>query len=268
MKTIQSVINEIINNLQKVVVNDTVDRFIAGDPLSEVTGIVTTFTATMDVIKKTSEIGANLIITHEPTFYDHMDETSWLSKNATYSIKCKLIDEKKIVIWRFHDLLHYQKPDGIYVGMVKELGWNDYVDQDFYSISNIPSVFNIPKIKLCELATCMKNNFRMQGIRIVGNPDMECKRIGLFVGSGPGYDQVKFINDLNLDVFVCGETVEWQTCEYVRDGASSNLNKAMIVLGHANSEEAGMKYLVDWLKTFILNVPITYIKAGDPFIYL
>lgn len=50
--------------------------------------------------------------------------------------------------------------------------------------------------------------------------------------------------------------------EYVWDAMSFGKKKALIMLGHANSEETGMAYCTDWLKTFISEMPI---EAGDPF---
>jgi hypothetical protein len=40
---------------------------------------------------------------------------------------------------------------------------------------------------------------------------------------------------------------------------------ALIVLGHAISEEAGMAYLAEWLRARVPDVPITHVPAGDPF---
>src|SRR5277367_5896112 len=57
----------------------TVDTFKAGDPSTPVTGIVTTFAATFDVLQRAAASGKNLIITHEPTFYSHEDQTKQLS---------------------------------------------------------------------------------------------------------------------------------------------------------------------------------------------
>src|SRR4029079_6129761 len=48
---------------------DGVDTFKAGDPGTPVTGIVTTSMATLDVLQKAVQAGANLIITAAPTFY-------------------------------------------------------------------------------------------------------------------------------------------------------------------------------------------------------
>lgn len=38
-----------------------------------------------------------------------------------------------------------------------------------------------------------------------------------------------------------------------------------VILGHAISEEAGMKYCGQWLKAFVKDVPIKFVPAGDPF---
>jgi putative NIF3 family GTP cyclohydrolase 1 type 2 len=42
----------------------------------------------------------------------------------------------------------------------------------------------------------------------------------------------------------------------------------LIVVGHANSEEAGMKYLVEWLQERLPDVPIAHVPAGDPFCHM
>ena len=52
---------------------DDVDTFKAGDPSTVVTGVVTTSMATLDVLQKAVQSGANLIITAAPTFYTKAD---------------------------------------------------------------------------------------------------------------------------------------------------------------------------------------------------
>jgi hypothetical protein len=53
--------------------SDTVDTFKAGNPDSPVSGIAVTMMATLDVLQRAAAAGDNLIITHEPTFFDHLD---------------------------------------------------------------------------------------------------------------------------------------------------------------------------------------------------
>ena len=39
----------------------------------------------------------------------------------------------------------------------------------------------------------------------------------------------------------------------------------MILLGHMLSEDFGMNEVADWLRTFLVDVPIEWIPAGEPF---
>ena len=56
-----------------------------------------------------------------------------------------------------------------------------------------------------------------------------------------------------------------QLVEYAQDTIASGKKKALIVLGHVVSEQAGMKYCAEWLKGFITEVPIEFIAAVEPF---
>ena len=69
----------------------------------------------------------------------------------------------------------------------------------------------------------------------------------------------------DVDIVVVGEINEWETSEYARDAARQKKSKALIILGHANSEEPGMKYLAEWLRPMVPSIKITFVPAGDPF---
>ena len=66
---------------------DTVDTLKAGDPKTVVTGIVTTFMDTYPVLEQAVATGKNLIITHEPTFYNHRDDQSPLAADPVLQQK-------------------------------------------------------------------------------------------------------------------------------------------------------------------------------------
>jgi putative NIF3 family GTP cyclohydrolase 1 type 2 len=86
----------------------------------------------------------------------------------------------------------------------------------------------------------------------------------MLVGSIGGDRQIQAFHQGNLDAVICGETCEWQTCEYVRDAVAMGYNKALVIVGHATSEEEGMRYLATWLQPKVAEVPITFVAAGDP----
>ena len=70
----------------------------------------------------------------------------------------------------------------------------------------------------------------------------------------------------SFDLTIGGENPEsGGNAEYVLDAQALGQQKGAIVLGHMMSEDWGMKEAADWLKTFITDVPIEWIPAGEPF---
>ncbi|HEX8998352.1 MAG TPA: hypothetical protein VGB07_00545 [Blastocatellia bacterium] len=51
----------------------------------------------------------------------------------------------------------------------------------------------------------------------------------------------------------------------MQDTISSGQKKALIVLGNVVSEQSGMKYCAEWLKSFVTEVPIEFVAAAEPF---
>ncbi|MBC7251611.1 MAG: Nif3-like dinuclear metal center hexameric protein [Anaerolineae bacterium] len=263
---VQDIVNTITRECKTPHFERTCDLLIAGDWQSEVTGIVTTFMATVDVIKEAISKGANLIITHEPTFFTGWDETDWLKDDPVYLQKLKLIQDNRINVWRFHDHMHMTDPDLIYAGLIKELGWEEYRDPVE------KHCFLIPKTTVGALAEFLKDKLQAQVSRIVGAVDGSVERVGVLVGGGSlglGREEMpmELMREANLDTIVCGEILEWTLPAYVRDAYQLGMNKSLIILGHNCTEEVGMKYLPDWLRTLFPGMPIWFVEAGEPFFY-
>jgi putative NIF3 family GTP cyclohydrolase 1 type 2 len=256
--TIQHVIDAILSAVPGAPLPDTVDTVKSGDPAQPVRGIVTTFMATRQVIDKTIELGANLIITHEPTYFNHRDDKAWLQGDPVIESKREVLQRNGIVVWRFHDHWHMHRPDGIATGFLQALGWGEYVDPQ------VDYVANIKAMPLSALVSLLKTKLGMNTVRVVGPADMTCQRVAMLLGSCPPEWQIAAFRETNADVVICGETCEWQVCEYVRDSAAAGRERALIILGHEKSEEDGMGYLVEWLRPKAPGVSITHVPAGDP----
>lgn len=246
----------------------TCDVLASGHEDMEVTGIVTTFMATVDVIREAIAINANLIITHEPTYYTGMDTLDWLQNDPVYLAKRKWIEDNGIVIWRFHDHMHLADTDRIYDGLLKELEWEDKKLD-----GNDSWGYQIEETTVGALAGFLKQRLGMKVIQIVGNPESACARIGVLVGGGSlglGREQMpmELMQEKDLDVMICGDITEWTLCAYVNDASMLGMNKAMIVIGHERSEEWGMKYMAEWLKPLVGSLTVTFVDAKEPFIYL
>lgn len=238
---------------------NTVDVFKSGDPATPVTGIVSCMFATMDVLKQAVNKKCNLIITHEPLYYNHLDETASLQHDPVFLEKEKYILDHKLIIWRFHDYIHSIKPDGILSGMVTKLGWENY------AVTKTLDQFKLPETTLKNLAENLKKTFPENAFYIVGNPEMKLSNVWLAVGAPGSGEHIKLLEQPDVDVVLTGEAQQWETYEYTRDAVAQGRNKAVIFLGHVNSEEAGMQFCADWLKSFIHDVPVFYLPCGPSY---
>lgn len=234
-----------------------VDTIKAGSGDQEVTGIVTTFMATLDVLKRAHAQGANLVITHEPTFYNHLDDQTYFLDDPVFQAKMDFIREHDMVVWRFHDYWHMTEPDGIFVGVVRAFEWESYREGD-------QQIFEIPATTLGQLAQQLSTHFNTSTLRVVGPADMEIRRVGILPGAYGMRPQVQMLRESDIDVLIVGESAEWEAVEYVRDGLEAGIAKALIVMGHADSEEPGMEYCAEWLDQFIDEVPVVFVPAGNP----
>ena len=71
--TAQEIVDRVKKNVGVDWSSDDVDTFKIGDPSTVVTGVVTTSMATLDVLQKAVQAGANFVITAAPTFYSRAD---------------------------------------------------------------------------------------------------------------------------------------------------------------------------------------------------
>ena len=261
---------------------NTCDGYKAGDPETEVTGVVTSFMATANVIREAARLGANMIITHEPTYFTGNDTVDWCQSDPVYLAKKKLIEETGMVIWRNHDLIHMTQPDGIYDGFIKEMEWQQYalppVEKKFGEggmasfIKGFSDYYDLPQTTLGQLAQEFKQKLQMDTLRVIGDISMPCSRVGVLVGGGSlgfGMEEMpmQIMEEKGINVLVCGEITEWTTCAYMGDAVQLGLPKAMIVLGHERTEEWGMKHMCSWLEE-LLTVPVHFVDAKEPFAYL
>lgn len=235
----------------------TVDTIKIGDASRPLAGVVTTMFATLPVIRRTAELGANFIIAHEPTFYNHLDESDWLGEDDVFQSKRRLIDRHGIVLWRFHDYLHRFRPDGILQGVLEQLEWRALCGDD--------DVCTIPEISLRDLTAYVKRRLSLQAPRVVGDPAMVVRRVGMLPGAWGGRRQIEMLGRAGVDAIICGEVNEWEAAEYARDARDQGRPKALIVTGHVASEEPGMRWLADWLRPQVRGITVTHLPSGDPF---
>jgi putative NIF3 family GTP cyclohydrolase 1 type 2 len=237
----------------------TVDNIIAGSPDVPVKGIAVTMMATLDVVERAAAAGRNMVITHEPTFFSHQDTTSTLKNDAIYQLKLDFLTKHEMAVFHFHDHWHGHRPDGIATGMVRELGWEKNADPQN------ARQFLFPGTPLARFARDMQAKLKIRVMRVVGDPAMPVSRVAASWGNVSLNPGIPLLSQPGVDVLVLGETNEWELVEYAQDMISSGRKKALIILGHVMSEQAGMKYCAEWLRSFVTEVPVEFIAAPEPY---
>lgn len=259
--TARQVVERIQKNVGVPWQAQTVDDFKAGNPDTRVTGVATTMMATLDMLRRAAASGKNLIITHEPTFYDHLDKAPDLEKSndAVMAEKKAFIEKNGLVVWRFHDHWHRRQPDGVIQGVVRQIGWEKFQNPKEQAL------FVLPETTVDRLAADLKKRFNAGAVRVVGDPHMKLTKAGLMPGAASSISQMRALESDDVEVLVIGETREWETVEYVRDAAAEGRRKALIIIGHVRSEQPGMEECARWLKTFLTEVPVEFIPASEPY---
>lgn len=259
--TVQQLIDLILKEIPGTVSN-TVDTIKIGDPNQKITGVVTSMFPTVDVIRKGIELKANFLIVHEPSFYNHSDDTAWLEKDEVFQFKKSLLTKNNITVWRFHDYIHRHSPDGVLEGVVQKLGWKKFQDLSRPLIFNLPSSTTVKQV-----VSDAKASLGISNLRIVGSLEETCQKILLMPGAWGGRNQMNQIMETKPDLVMCGEVAEWETSEYIRDSRAMGLKRSLIVLGHAQSEEPGLAWLVNWLKEKAPMIKATHVPSQSPFTF-
>jgi putative NIF3 family GTP cyclohydrolase 1 type 2 len=248
---------------------DSVDTVKAGDTSAAVRGVVTTSMATLAVLQQAVKAGANVVITAQPTFYGRADAptppagrgappAAVAPPDPVFTRKNEFIARNNLVVFRLSEHWRQRQPDPRVQGLAAALGWTKN------QASGDPARFEIPALGLEALADHAKGVLRSRGgMRVLGDRGLRVQRVGLLPGTTPIQAAIGMLP--HVDVIVAGEVREWESVEYVRDTVFSGGKKGLILVGRVVSEEPGMELCADWMKTFVSEVPVRHISAGDPY---
>lgn len=235
----------------------TVDTFKIGDPERELSRVALCFIATPEVIKEAAAWGAELLITHEPTFYDHFDNMTDFPFTET---KRELLLETGLALFRYHDRPHTIEGHDLFSeGFVDSLGWKGHFEDILTFILDEP-------LSPREIVEQLKDRLDARHTRIAGELDRPTRRVALLLGSRGG-EWSDFLRSDRADVAIGGELCEWAIAEAARDAAQMGIHKSVIAMGHAASERDGMKYITKLLRERFANngIEFRYIESGDTY---
>ncbi len=240
----------------------TVDEYLAGGPDQEVRGVAFTMMATLDVLRRAVDQGLDLIISHEPLYFDHrgaLDATLAAEADPVHSAKAAFVAEHRLVVRRLHDAVHDTRPDRIVEGAAHALGWEGLERTD------LSEVFDIPATTLGALAEHAARTLGAEALRYIGDPELPVSVAGIQPGFWGFEKNRAMLAHPEVDVLLIGESNEWETAAYAADAVSAGLPKGLIVVGHVPSEQEGMSEMADRLAGLLPGFPVAFIPTADPF---
>ena len=232
----------------------TVDRVIYGDPEREVAGIAVAWMPYRATIERARDLGTNLLVVHEPTFYDHWDLDGKLADIPASDEKKQLIDEAGLTIIRCHDIWDALPEIGIPYAWGDFLGLGDpTIEERYYN------VYTVPPQAAAQFAAAVAERTAPLGqpaVGFYGNPDRTVASVGL--GTGCISDPFKLYG-LGADLAISVDDVvrAWIAGEWCQD-----TGKPLLVVNHCVAEEPGMVTLADYLKQAFPDLPVTHIPQA------
>jgi len=230
----------------------TVDTFKAGSPDMPVKGIAVGWMSYFNSLRRAAELGCNLFITHEPTYYDHRDTDQSVFEFETAREKKEFIKEHNLSIIRCHDVWDQYLKLGIPDSWGSFLGFKNCVlTRDFYRVYELPAV---NAIHLAGHVAGKIAKLGQQGVQLVGPTDKTVSRVA--IGTGAITPFRFMVKELKPDIVIATD----DGISYWRDAALAiDMDFPMIVVNHACSEEFGMKNLAAHLSEKYPAVPVHHI---------
>ena len=238
----------------------TCDTIKSGDGERELKKVAFTMFATIETVKKAKEWGADMLIVHEPTYYDHWDKDI---SSPVAKAKKEFIDSSNIVIYRYHDQMHARMIDQITEGELYYLGLNGNFERTPYSASYTLTLDE--PITALELAKRMEKELNIKHVRIAGERNKKATKIAACFGTPGGVFELLCSDD--IEIVLTGEACEWKLAEYARDAKALGFNKALIVMGHIPSERDGMRLLAKRMQEKHKEFESKYIECGEVYTY-
>ena len=246
----------------------SVDRIVIGDPLTKIRKAGTCWQPYLKTLKQASEMGINLMIVHEPTFYTHwdLDQENGLFQNTPSPARKKYLDaiqekkrwieENEMVIIRSHDVPDIIKGFGIPFGLGHALG---YDNQDIIRSRDYYNVYRIETDTAWNVARSIANSLMVlsqPGVAFYGDKDRRVSNVGL--GTGCICDPMAY-EDLNPDLSIAIDDVvrTWTQTTYAEDSGDP-----LVVINHGTSEEVGMRILNQHLTQHIPQIEFLHLNQG------
>jgi putative NIF3 family GTP cyclohydrolase 1 type 2 len=236
----------------------TVDTVKAGDPEREVHTVGVGWISSIENLRRAHELGCDLFVTHEPTFWEHQAPEQRLRNVEPGLTKQRFLDETGMVVLRVHDIWDNWPQIGIRDSWAAGLGLTEFLAEDE---TRWHAVYAIEETSLRAFAEYVAGRVQVLGqdsVQVIGDPEMRVSRPALGVGcGGPDTDMVAGMPaHARADVLiVCFDGASyWQARQRFAE-----LGVGVITVEHGTSEMWGIENLARYLEKTFAELEVRYV---------
>jgi len=237
---------------------ETVDRVIVGDPEKEAARCAVTWIPSFNAIRTAVELGVDLLVCHEPTFWDHRDDRP--ENNPRSAEKLRYIEENDLVILRNHDCWDRWPDIGI------PWAWGKFLDFEGppaeFGADGYQHRHDIEPVALDEFASRVAAKCTEIGepmVQVTGDGSQMVSKIGVGTGCGCSIDAYL---EMGCD---CSIVCDDGSCYWSVIQMSQDLGHAVVRVNHGTSEEPGMVTLTRYINENLDGIAAELIPHGSTF---
>lgn len=231
---------------------DGVDRIVAGDPERSVAGVAVMWMSSFAQLERAVALGCNVVVTHEPTFFDHRDDDPASLALEAARRKRAYIDAHGLTVMRCHDVWDVLPERGVPDAWGRFLGFDAPVAAtEFLRVYEVPARSALAFAR--DVATAVAP-LGQGAVQLIGPETAQVRRVG--TGTGAVTPFRTMIGELSVDAAICTD----DGIDYWRDGALAiDAAVPLVVVHHSVSEEAGMVTLAQELRSALHPLPVHHV---------
>lgn len=239
--------------------------YLFGSAETPVRGVATCWSPTLPVIEEAEGRGCNMIVAHEPLFYQKRWSVDAEAKNVWIE---EAEDADKVVnknraaalermggcVFRCHTNWDPAPRIGIIDALIKTLKLGPVVKR-----GRFVTLHEVKPILMGELAYKVQKVLDTDSIRVTGRVDRYVSRVATLVGGlGQMFNSPEEPAALGADVIIAGECLAY-TLHYALE-----LGVCVIEAGHCAIENPGMRAMAEWLNKKLKGVEVVFLDSGKP----
>ena len=237
---------------------NTVDRVIVGDPEKEVATCLVTWMPSFAAVRAAVAQGVDLLICHEPTFWNHRDDRPESNSRSAEKLQC--IEEHGMVILRNHDCWDRWPEIGIPWAWARFLGLEG--PPATFGSNKYQHRYDIEPVTLGEFAQLMAEKCAAIGepmVQVTGDPSTPVSKIGIGTGCGCNIDAYL---EMECD---CSVVCDDGSCYWAGIQMAEDIGHPVIRVNHGTSEEPGMATLTVYINENLGGVAAELLPHGSTF---